>query len=382
MRLLIDVADFGPGGMERQVMDLASGLAARNHHIEVVANKGFNAFKPECMRGRFASLELRRQSRYDPRVLMNLVSVMRRFRPEVVLCVNFNATLWGRLAGLLAGDCQLVVAEHSSTRPFMLKVAATNFVLGRRTAAVIACASSQVGCLVKEHHPSQRIRVIPNGVDLKLYCPSPDLGAAYRARLQLDHDVPLVGIVAAHRREKRFDRFIRLVEDLHERGLGAVGLMVGGGPLLEETRERARRSRVSRHLVVPGPETDMRAVYSACDVVVLVSDSETFPLVLLEAQACGTPVVAYDTGGVGETFQHGVTGILVAQGDSRSLATAVGSVLADQRRRAQMGKTAPVFVEGHYSIQRMVDRYEMLLTSLLDHRAQGSTGRPRDWEAK
>lgn len=112
----------------------------------------------------------------------------------------------------------------------------------------------------------------------------------------------------------------------------------------------------------------MRAVYSACDVVVLVSDSiETFPLVLLEAQACGTPVVAYDTGGVGETFQDGVTGILVAQGDNRSLAAAVHSLLGDCHMRTQLGRSGRAFVRHHYSIERMVTRYETLLTSLLEH---------------
>ena len=117
--------------------------------------------------------------------------------------------------------------------------------------------------------------------------------------------IAFVMLAAAHRPEKRHDRFVSLIERLHGYGTRAWGVMVGGGPLLERTAALAKTSPASDWLRVTGPIVDMPAAYSAADLVVLVSDAETFPLSFLEAQACEVPVVGMDAGGVRETLVEG-----------------------------------------------------------------------------
>ena len=103
MKVVIDIAEIARGGMERQVIQLASGLQGRGHEVRLIAQKRVSDYRAEIAEARLDVVELGRDGRTDPRVLSDLLAVMRRFRPDVAVCENFNATLWGRLAALVGG---------------------------------------------------------------------------------------------------------------------------------------------------------------------------------------------------------------------------------------------------------------------------------------
>ncbi len=94
----------------------------------------------------------------------------------------------------------------------------------------------------------------------------------------------------------------------------------------------------------------------AADLVVLPSESEALPTVLLEAAAAGTPVVASAVGGVGEIVDHGATGLIVPVRDWESLAEAVTRVLADKDQKNRMGLAARVKAEAAFSITHQADK--------------------------
>ena len=134
-------------------------------------------------------------------------------------------------------------------------------------------------------------------------------------------------------------------------------------------------TRARDRLVIPGPRSDVFSVYSAGDVCVRCSDSvETMPLTLLESQACATPVVAMNVGGVAETFMDGVSGILVPQSDETAFADAVGWMTANPNRRRAMGSAGRSWVTAHRSPDAMVDGYERVLRDAMAH-YQARTGR-------
>jgi glycosyltransferase involved in cell wall biosynthesis len=217
--------------------------------------------------------------------------------------------------------------------------------------------------LVRSGIDRDKIVLIPNGVDTADFYPCRTAGLAFRA----EHGVPsqafVVGLVAAHRREKRHDRFISVIETMAERGLDVWGVMVGGGFGIEGNSRLAAASPAYRRLLVAGRVSDMRAAYSAMDVVVLVSDDiESYPMCFIEAQACGVPVVGMDVGGVRETFEDGVTGLLVRQGDLSAMAEVIESLARDKDLRASMAVDCREFAETHLSLDRMISDYEQLLS--------------------
>lgn len=359
MRIAFDIAAVWRGGAERQTLDVASRLSSLGHDVLLIVNKRAEPF-PEYVDS-VQMVELGRTGRWDPRVLFDLRKTLRAFRADVCVCVMFNASLWGRLAAASLG-CAVVVAEHSMTDDTRLVERLTNVLLGGVTQSVIACAQAQVGELVRRGHPSRKIQVVSNGVDVERFRRNHKGAKRLRGEIGVPQDAAVVMLVAAHRAEKRHDRFILLIEELHHAGVDAWGVMVGDGPLLERTATLAAMSPVADRLRVIGPVADMPAAYSAADVVVLLSDDiETFPLSFLEAQACETPVVGMDTGGVRETFVDGRTGFLVPEGDLAGMTARVGDLLADSTRRTEMGRAGRDFVSGQLSGEATMKGYLRIL---------------------
>lgn len=363
MRIAVDIAALDNGGAERQTLELASGLVTAGHDVLLVVNKRADHFTEYL--DRFSVRELQRMDYRDLRVVTDIRSALRGFKPDVVVCVLFNATLFGRLAAATLA-CPVVVAEHSTKIKTPLPELVTNVTLAPVTRAVIACAKAQVDALVRGGHQRRKIIVVPNGVDVTRFSRNEESGASLRSTLGIPVDAPVVLLAAGHRREKRHDRFVALIEHLDQAGTPAWGLMVGGGPLIEQTCTLAAASPVARRLVVAGPLVDMPAAYSAADVAVLVSDDiETFPLSFLEAQACETPVVGMDTGGVRETLVDGRTGHLVAQGDLETMVARVAGLLDSPQERRTMGLAGREWVVAGLSTQAMVDAYERILTQVV-----------------
>lgn len=343
-------------------MEVASGLRERRHDVLVVVNKDAEAFAEYLPRVHIQ--ELHRGARFDFRLPRDIRRAIEAFRADVCVCVNFNASLWGRVAAASLG-CRIVVAEHATGHTRAAEFL-TNRILSGVTESVIACAEDQVDSLVRGGHRRDKIAVVRNGVDAARFTRDERAASALRRELGVPGGARVVGLVAAHRAEKRHDRFISLVERLDERGVVAWGLMAGGGPQEARTRAMARASRVAERLRVVGAREDLPAVYAAVDVVVLVSDDvETFPLCFLEAQACGVPVIGLDTGGVRETMLPGVTGFVVSQDDQDRMTSLVADLLASPDQRLRMGASGRRFVQEHLSRDKMLDGYERVLSGRL-----------------
>lgn len=364
MNVLIEIGSLGRGGAERQVVQLAGGLAARGHKVCLVVERSVTAYHGEIEKAPFTLIELRQAGKHDVRVLWRAFRTLRSMKPDVCMCVGFPATLWGRLAALMIG-CPVVTTEHATRAVTPRKERFVNRLLQRWTVATVACTGLQVPYLVAGGYSLEHVRVVNNGVDVGVFCEDSDGGSAFRRRYGIPDEAFVVGLVAAHRREKRHDRFVDTIVTLATAGLDVWGCMIGGGSGIATTRSLVEGTPIADRFVITGPIEDMKSAYSALDVVVLVSDRETFPLCFLEAQACGRPVVGMGGyGGVAETMDVGMTGLLVPGGDMQALAAALQHLAHDKDLRLAMGHAGREWVGVNLSLRRMVDRYERLLEAV------------------
>lgn len=109
----------------------------------------------------------------------------------------------------------------------------------------------------------------------------------------------------------------------------------------------------------------LRAAYSAADVFVLPSMAEMFGLVLIEAMACGTPCVGFETGGIAEIIRPGKTGYLVHRGSAEQLAAAINQVFEQSKdEKAIMRNMCREIVVQEYDLQREIRAYSTLLEEL------------------
>ncbi len=296
---------------------------------------------------------------------------------DVIHCHTWYTHLAGCLAKQLTG-APLVLTTHSLEphRPWKVEQLGSAYRAStwiERTAyqnadGVIA-VSEAMRADVHELYAvaSDRIRVIPNGIDLNQYKPTPD--PAVLARYRIDAGMPFVLFVGRITRQKGIIHLVHAIPHIRP---GTQVVLCAGAPDTEEIGremaeavEQARRGTSNPIIWIAQMLTkeDIIPLYSQAALFVCPSVYEPFGIINLEAMACGTPVVASAVGGIKEVVVPDETGLLVPfeprggtdfeprdpDGFARGLADAVNSLLADPERLRQMGKRSRQRVERFFS---------------------------------
>jgi glycosyltransferase involved in cell wall biosynthesis len=207
------------------------------------------------------------------------------------------------------------------------------------------------------------VTVIPNPVDTEVFTPSErEAARAARGFSSTDRVLLFVAFDVTDPRKGFADlayAFLRLAQaDEH------VRLVVAGNlaRLPEQLRPFANRVQLRGPVANPA---DLARLYSASDLLVVPSYRDNAPCTISESLACGTPVVAYDTGGISEMFVDGEHGVLVSERSSDALETALGRALVSQvGQGTRIG--CRTFAERRYSRVSFVAEHERLYAELLE----------------
>ncbi|QBI18215.1 glycosyltransferase family 1 protein [Egibacter rhizosphaerae] len=224
------------------------------------------------------------------------------------------------------------------------------------------------------------VHLLRNGVDPQRFTPEAD-GTAVRRRLGLG-DAPMILCVGRLVPRKGQDRLLDALPRIRAHAPDARLVLVGDGRLRPRL-ERAAAALPPGAVVLTGTVTadDLPAFHAAADVFAHPNrdrwgglEQEGFGIVFLEAQACGTPVVAGASGGSPEALLEGRTGLTVDGADPAAIAAAVGCLVADRERASVMGHAARSFVASEFAWDAIVDRLGRDLATLRTRRLPpGST---------
>ncbi len=205
--------------------------------------------------------------------------------------------------------------------------------------------------------------VIPNGVDTDIFKPMDKNEARRALDLPQDKTVVLLGAYGGKSNRYKGGRFIeRIVRNLSGRN-DVLFLHIGG-----------RWKGCGDNVVCKGRisgGSDMAACYAAADIYLFPSLAENCPLMVIESIACGTPVVAFATGGVPEIITHGENGYIARYADADDLMRGLTLLLDDPARRKTMGEQGRIKAREQFSLKVMADRY----WSLFNETAQRLPGR-------
>lgn len=196
------------------------------------------------------------------------------------------------------------------------------------------------------------IRVVSPGADVERFTPGSDRATERtRREMGIPFLAKVVGFVGRLQKLKAPDVLLRASAILIRRHPDLLlSVVICGGPSgsgknsLEELQELAQELGIA-HIVrflSPRPAEELVHVYQAADLVAVPSHNESFGLVAVEAQACGTPVVAADVGGLSIAVEDQKSGLLVQGHDPEAWADALGELLLNDQRRIEMSEYAPI----------------------------------------
>jgi glycosyltransferase involved in cell wall biosynthesis len=216
---------------------------------------------------------------------------------------------------------------------------------------IIAVSQSTADALVKRWGvPASRVHVVPNGIELP---PEPVAGAAPPRDIDLIYAGRFVPT-------KNIGDLIDVVSRLHAAGAVSRVALVGEGPLWDEMVAKARAAGLADVIEFTGRKgnAEVLDLLRLGKVFFHASSREGFPVVMVEAMACGLPVVAYRIPGVVDVIDDGVTGVLVPERDIAAHAAACRRLLEDNAERQRLAKAGRERVVESLTLATMTDRVE------------------------
>ncbi len=205
-----------------------------------------------------------------------------------------------------------------------------------------------------------RITVVANGVDADAFRPDPAAGARLRADLGIPPDAFVIAAVGQmvpwkghHLLLDALGSLRRPAPDADIRAVLAGADLFGDHPEYGDAlRRRAEEPDLAGAVAFLGHRPDVAAVYNACDVFVLPSRREPFGRAVIEAMACGKPVIAGAEAGPAEILTDGETGLLIPPGDATALAAAIARLREDTDLSARLAEAGLAHVRREYTEER------------------------------
>lgn len=360
------VDSLNPGGMENGVVNVASQLAPRGVRTQVACLRDRGSFADRLPDPASVTL-LGKQGGFSLRSVRALSRLIGQQRPAVLHTHNLGPLIYASLATFGGLRVPILHGEHGQIQPQDLtpRRLATRRLLYRCCHTVHTVSGSLLEALRGMKLTSRRMTAITNGVDCERFSPAPAKGAA-KGALGIPAEGSLVlGIVG---RFVALKRHLMLLESLtpvmeqHQQ----VHLMVVGdqGSEREKIIQAMATHPFASRIHWLGMRSDMVACYQAMDLLVSSSEVEGLSNAVLEAMACGVPVLAHMACGNNEVLVHGQGGFLHALTDAPALTTALLDVLSRPQALNEQGSLARKRVVDEFSISAMAAGYERVYSAL------------------
>lgn len=296
-----------------------------------------------------------------------LRQLLKKERPDI-LHLHLSADHWigAAAARWAAGSTRIIRTIHHSRsikpRPFrrwLFESATDGF--------ITLCDQDRQELLRCYEMGGKPIAVIHGAVDIHRFHPALDT-RPIRAEFGIGAATPVIGLVARLQPHRRHEMMLEVLVRLKKLLPTVRLLLVGRGEHQSALEDQTRKLGLEHHVIFTGyRDRDLPQVYAAMDVkVFLASGSDTSCRAVLEAMACGLPVVAFPVGALPETIVNGVTGYLVPHDDADELVRRIVELLGDRGIARKMGEAARQRIEEAFTEKHRTSRTEAFYDEALN----------------
>lgn len=342
------------GGTEKIVLSLVKGMdkEAFQNDVCFLSTKGplGNEFEKEA---NVYYLDYEKIGIF--KVITRLFWLFKRNKYDIVHIYGFRSNIFGRLIGKIAG-CPRIISGLRSTTIINTKskfYAIIGTFLDKLTFHFIrlCISNSKSACdfLIKNGYPSNKFRIVYNGIEESSFDLTPD--TSLKERFKDEIIIISVANLSIWKDHKTLINALKIVQESRVR---FKCLLVGDGPLKTELIDLTNRLELTDDIIFLGRKENVGNLLGIADIFVLQSIVEGLPVSIMEACLAHLPIIATNVGGIPELVIDGEAGILVNPSDVGGLAKAIESLLVDKEKRKKMGKAGYERITNEFSLKKMV----------------------------
>ena len=364
-KLMLLVPTLDQSGAEKQLTLLATRLPRDEFDVHVVALTRGGKFADELAQHGVRLTVLAKRWKFDPVAMWRLRRLIKAEQPDIVHTWLFAANAYGRLmvGRRMKPRPKLIVSERcvdvwkAGWQLWLDQrlIARTDWLIGNSVA--VSEFYKSIG------YPSDRISVIPNGIDVPE--PTPFDRDALLAELEIPRGVPVIGFVGRMAKQKRVDDLVFAMALVAILRPEAHLLLVGDGPERDKLMKFARDIDIDSHTRFTGHRADAAKLLRVMDLFWIASDFEGQSNSIMEAMAAGLPVITTDIPANRELVVDGETGFLVRVGDRAGFQQFADRILADPELARRLGEAGRERMRQHFSIDNMVAAHARLYRDML-----------------
>jgi glycosyltransferase involved in cell wall biosynthesis len=350
-------------GAEVQLYTLSKTLQYKASAIVSIVLLNHGRLEQELLAAGIEVIVLDESKLNGIRILHRLTGVIREQGPDIVHTHRLKENILGSLAALLAGNRPTIRTVHGAPehRPPWWRVPKhILFTLDRIVARLLQKRIISVSVELKKRlqgqFPPSKIRVIENGIDLdtvqrqsRKEWSFPDSGEKQF----------IVGFAGRLVPVKRVDLMLRAAAYLriNHPQIGICFLVYGDGPLRASLEKLNSELGTTDRVHFRGPSDDIAERIREMNALIVTSDHEGLPMVVLEAMALQVPVIAHAAGGLPELLDNGVCGILVHEHNPAGYANAILDLTSNPDKQTQLAAAGLERVRERYSAERNAEAY-------------------------
>lgn len=369
LRILHVVKGLGPGGAERLLCaaaaerdreqfdyEVAYVLPWKDHLVPQFSAAGINVHCVGTGGGRVWPM-------LNPLWVARLARLIRARRYDIIHCHSpLVAGVVRPLVETLGRDRpRLVSTEHNSWTTYAPPTRLLNRLTFRLDDACFAVSEEVRGSVPAKLR--RKVEVVVHGIQLDDVRAVRDQRDAVRAEFGFGPDDVVVGTVANYRAQKAYPDLLAAARIALDAMPDLRFVAIGQGPLEAQVHAEHARLQLGDRFRLPGYRSDAVRVLSGCDIFVLASHYEGFPVALMEALALGLPVVATAVGGIPDGLADAREGFLVPPKQPKKLADTLVRLGRDRELQLAMGKAASQRAD-YYDIARAVRNIEAVYRRL------------------
>ncbi len=360
-KLVFFIPSLLMGGAERHTVDLCKRLREQGFNCQIVVH------------GSLRSDVLKQMSSADDAIFLNIRGMseffgwvktwktLRKLKPDIVVAINQTPFIVAVFLRMFFWHKYKIVCIFHTTKmqsfeqyqEKLLRLASPWLDL------MIYVGNSQRRIWEGRGIKPKRTEVILNGIDLKYF--NIEINNI-RPQLGISPNAYVLGILASFRVEKNHTELIQALALVKKYGIDVRILMIGDGNTKSAITSLAHDLGVLDHIIFVGEQSDIRPYIQACNIGILCSTIETFPLSVIEFLASGVPVIASNVGGLPEIIEHNVNGLLYNLGDIEEFSSHILNC-ADDDFRNQLSLNAKSSV-ARFDVERMSGAYEKAFIEL------------------